>query len=134
MPGVSYLSENYGKVQLVSALAVLGPTDHGYPVRGPVEKAALDLWQPAGNPHKIRWLVKDGASAATLHADPSDGTFLKHHEIHRAEFTLESLVRLARRRLDLEPDGVQRRQEHQGEDRSAERATDQRVRQRSPKH
>ncbi|HEX3525650.1 MAG TPA: hypothetical protein VH988_01160 [Thermoanaerobaculia bacterium] len=97
MPGTSYLSENYGKVQLGSALAVLGPTDPAqqkdaqYPfdapifilagsttairIRGPVEKAALDLWQPAGNPHKIRWLVQDGGSAATLHADPSDGTF-----------------------------------------------------------
>src|SRR4029079_7127307 len=36
--------------------------------------------------------------------------------------------------LDLEPDGIQRRQEHQRQNRSPEGSTDQRVRQRPPEN
>jgi hypothetical protein len=101
--GASFLSENFGKVQVGSGLTISGPvgslaevakgtkdkatsyqfgvfilasTDSAIAIRGPVKTGALDFWQPGGNVQPLRWFVNDGASASTLFADPHTGNFL----------------------------------------------------------
>jgi hypothetical protein len=101
-PVPSFVSQNAGRVQLGAGFAVIGAMDtadqkDGNPpflvafdvlsatevalrVMGPVaaDKGAIEFWQPNGNPHKIRWLVKDkhGHDAEmTFHADPLKAIF-----------------------------------------------------------
>lgn len=96
--GTSFLSENWGRVQMGSALFVAGTArtladtagqKDGEPsfdagiylfscmntalrVRGDVKNEAIDFWQVSG-PHLIRW--RHAAGSSTLHADPADGSF-----------------------------------------------------------
>ncbi len=103
MKGASFLSENFGKVQIGAGLFVMGPhgsvdevkanqkdgevtfnagvyifaaTESAIRIRGPVQQGAIDLWQPEGNEQKIRWFKAGGASASTLHARPDNGDFV----------------------------------------------------------
>lgn len=103
LPGASFLSENFGKVQVGYGLFIAGQpgtladvaaamkdkatsyecgvcvsasSDVAFSLRGPVRKGAIDFWQPQGNIHALRWFVKDGAGASTLYADPVTGNFM----------------------------------------------------------
>jgi hypothetical protein len=105
LPGYSYIAENLGTVQLgaglfidsvnartlkdaaknqkdgepgyLAGISVYASTVYALLVSGDVKAAAINFAQRQdGNPHKIQWHVKDGASGATLHADPKSGHFI----------------------------------------------------------
>ena len=98
-PVASFVSQNAGRVQLGAGFAVYGAmstadqkdgnppfltafdvqaaTQVALRIKGPVaaDKGAIEFWQPNGNPHRLRWLVKDQTAEMTLHADPVQGVF-----------------------------------------------------------
>lgn len=98
----SFSSQNLGKTQIDAALSVgasaqgtleevraqqkdgrppygAGVTIHaatgvGVEIRGPVENAALDLWQYDGNVKAVQW--RNSSRIARLYADPATGNFV----------------------------------------------------------
>ncbi len=50
------------------------PTGNGLQIRGPVEQAALDLWESDGNVKTIQWRLPSGV--ARLHVDPKTADFV----------------------------------------------------------
>jgi hypothetical protein len=64
----------------LTAFDVQAATEVALRIMGPVaaSRGAIELWQPNGNPHKIRWLVIDKrghGAEMTLHADPLEAIF-----------------------------------------------------------
>lgn len=104
LAGYSFVAENLGKVQLgaglfiganartleqarndqkdgepayIAGINVVASTAYALVVSGDVKAAAINFSQRQdGNPHRIQWHVKDGASGATLHANPKTGDFI----------------------------------------------------------
>jgi hypothetical protein len=105
LAGYSFIAENLGKVQLgsglfidsanartlkdaanhqkdgepayIAGISVYASTVYALLVSGDVKAAAINFAQRQdGNPHRIQWHVRDGASGATLHADPKSGDFI----------------------------------------------------------
>jgi hypothetical protein len=102
MKGASFLSENLGSVQVGAGLhiqGVQGTLDQvaayqkdgqpsfdtgiylfascyaGIRIRGPVRDAAIELWQPLGNPQPIVWRHQGKGGVSMLHAHPETGHF-----------------------------------------------------------
>jgi hypothetical protein len=63
-----------GRPPYGAGIVLQAATGTGLQIRGPVEQAALDLWETDGNLKPIQWRVPSGV--ARVHADPNTANFV----------------------------------------------------------
>jgi hypothetical protein len=63
-----------GKATYETGIYIFAACESAIRIRGAVQQAAIDFWQPGGNPQRLLW--RGATHNSALHARPSDGDFV----------------------------------------------------------